>query len=301
MFFTQRRRFLAWITAAVFGFVVAIGLSLVNSTTTTAQTVATLRIYAASSLTDVLPEIESAYNTANPSAQISFVNTFNSSGALLTQIQNSSNEAAGIPDIFIPASTSQTNTLQSAGKIASGWPKTVATNRLVLIRPNTPTSPAPSPTISSFSGLTNSATRTGIRGIAIGDPTSVPQGAYAREVLQSTGSGCGGGTYNTLLNSTTSNKLVFASNARNVLSAVQNKTLNGNTIDAGIVYITDQKVSTSTTQVALAPQSCHSSIVYPAAVLSRTLNSTAANSFANYLSSSTAKTIFSNRGFGTPT
>ncbi|MBH8560780.1 molybdate ABC transporter substrate-binding protein [Nostoc sp. CENA67] len=304
-FLAQRRRFLSWIAAAVASLALVIGLPLLtNPTTQTAQATTTLRVYAAVSLTEVLPEIESAYNTANPGSAINFINTFDSSGALLNQINLSSNESAGIPDIFISAATTQMNSLQSAGKLASGWPVTIATNRLVLIRPSTPTSPAPSPTISTFDTLTNCSTcspaRTGIRGIAIGDPATVPAGAYGQQVLQSTLSGCGAGSYNTLLNSTTANKLVFASNVRNVLTAVQNKTLSGNTIDAGIVYITDQAISSGTTQTALAAQSCHNAIVYPAAVLSRTTNLTAANSFANYLSSSTARSKFTNRGFGVP-
>ncbi|MBD2437597.1 molybdate ABC transporter substrate-binding protein [Nostoc sp. FACHB-110] len=300
-FLAQKRRFLSWIAVAVTSLVVVISLPLlINSTHQTAQAITTLRVYAAVSLTEVIPEIESDYNAANPTAPITFVNTFDSSGALLNQINLPANESAGIPDIFISAATTQMNSLQSAGKLASGWPKTVATNRLVLIRPTTPTAPAPSPAIAAFDQLTNGSGRTGRRGIVIGDPATVPAGAYAREVLQSTLTGCGGGTYNTLLNSTTTNKLVFASNVRNVLSAVQNKTLNGNVIDAGIVYTTDQRISNSTALITTAAQNCHSAIVYPAAVLNRTTNLSAANSFANFLSSTTARNRFTTRGFGVP-
>lgn len=304
MILGRRRSFVTWITAAIISLGLVIGLPLLNSTTVTAQTTPTIRIYAAISLSEVLPEIESAYNTANPSAQINFINTFDSSGALLNQINLASNVSARIPDIFISAATTQMTSLQNAGQLAAGWPVTIATNRLVLIRPNTPTSPAPSPTIVGFNRLTNSTTssppRSGIRGIAIGDPATVPAGDYARQTLQSTLSGCGAGSYNTLLNSATTNRLVFASNVRNVLAAVQNRTLNGNTIDAGIVYTTDQAISNTTAFIATAPQNCHSAIVYPTAVLNRTANLTAATSFANYLSSSTARNRFTLRGFGVP-
>ncbi|MBD2494438.1 molybdate ABC transporter substrate-binding protein [Nostoc sp. FACHB-280] len=300
MFLTRRRGLITWITAAITSLVLVIGLPLLNQTTEKAQAAVTLRVFAAVSLSEVIPEIESSFIAANPSLGVTFVNTFDSSGALLNQINLPANQSAGIPDIFISAATTQMNSLQAAGQLASGWPVTVATNRLVLIRPNTPTAPAPSPTISNFDQLTNGSGRTGRRGIAIGDPATVPAGAYAQQVLQSTLSGCGGGTYNTLLNSTTANKLVFASNVRNVLAAVQNRTLNGNTIDAGIVYTTDQAISNSTAFIATAPQNCHNAIVYPAAVLNRTANSSAATSFANYLSSSTARTRFINRKFGVP-
>ncbi|BAY19428.1 molybdenum ABC transporter, periplasmic binding protein [Anabaenopsis circularis NIES-21] len=295
---------ITWIAAAITSLLLVVGLPLLNQTAEKAQAAVTLRVFAAVSLSEVLPEIENDFIAANPSLGATFVNTFDSSGALLNQINLPANQSAGIPDIFISAATTQMNSLQTAGQLASGWPVTVATNRLVLIRPTTPTSPAPSPTIAGIDRLTNSTTssppRTGIRGIAIGDPATVPAGAYAQQALQSTLSGCGAGSYNTLLNSTTANKLVFASNVRNVLAAVQNKTLSGNTIDAGLVYTTDQRISNTTTFITTVAQNCHSSIVYPAAVLNRTTNLTAATSFANFLSSSTARGRFTTRGFGTP-
>ncbi|MBE9204982.1 molybdate ABC transporter substrate-binding protein [Nostoc sp. LEGE 06077] len=304
MFLTRKRGLITWIAAAITSLLLVIGLPLLNQTAEKAQAAVTLRVFAAVSLSEVLPEIESAFIAANPSLGATFVNTFDSSGALLNQINLPANQSAGIPDIFISAATTQMTSLQTAGQLASGWPVTIATNRLVLIRPNTPTSPAPSPTIAGIDRLTNSTTssppRTGIRGIAIGDPATVPAGAYAQQALQSTLSGCGAGSYNTLLNSPTANKLVFASNVRNVLAAVQNKTLSGNTIDAGLVYTTDQRISNSTTFITTVAQNCHSSIVYPAAVLNRTTNLTAATSFANFLSSSTARGRFTTRGFGTP-
>ncbi|WP_103125534.1 molybdate ABC transporter substrate-binding protein [Nostoc cycadae] len=304
MFLTRRRGLITWIAAAITSLLLVIGLPLLNQTAEKAQAAVTLRVFAAVSLSEVLPEIENDFIAANPSLGATFVNTFDSSGALLNQINLPANQSAGIPDIFISAATTQMNSLQTAGQLASGWPVTVATNRLVLIRPTTPTSPAPSPTIAGIDRLTNSTTssppRSGIRGIAIGDPATVPAGAYAQQALQSTLSGCGAGSYNTLLNSTTANKLVFASNVRNVLTAVQNKTLSGNTIDAGLVYTTDQRISNTTTFITTVAQNCHSSIVYPAAVLNRTTNLTAATSFANFLSSSTARGRLTARGFGTP-
>ncbi|MCC5636674.1 molybdate ABC transporter substrate-binding protein [Nostoc sp. CHAB 5844] len=304
MFLTRRRNFITWIAAAIISLGLVIGLPLLNSTIKPAQAAVTLRVFAAVSLTEVIPEIESDFIAANPSLGASFVNTFDSSGALLNQINQPANQSAGIPDIFISAATTQMTSLQNAGQLASGWPRTIATNRLVLIRPTTPTSPAPNPTIAGVNRLTNCSTcsppRSGIRGIVIGDPATVPAGDYARQTLQSTLSGCGAGSYNTLLNSTTANRLVFASNVRNVLAAVQNRVLGTNTIDAGFVYTTDQRISNSTTLVTTVPQNCHSAIVYPAAVLNRTNNLSAATSFANYLSSSTARGRFTARGFGVP-
>ena len=317
----KRKQFITWIAAAVTSLGLVIGLPLLSSTpvlavtTTTVTTpaaTANLKIYAAVSLTEVLTDIENAYNndtTSSTLPKINFTNSLDSSGILLNLINQTTptnNETNGIPDIFISAATTQMNSLQTAGKLATDlgtnyWPKTLATNRLVLIRPNTPASPAPNPIVSNVNALTNVPLTRGMRGVAIGDPATVPAGAYAKQVLENISSTCGAASYNTLLNSTTSNKLVFASNVRNVLSAVETQTLNTNVIDAGIVYKTDKQISTLTAQAQLIASSCHSPIVYPLAVLKRTTSLSAANAFANYvLTNSTARTSLNNRGFGLP-
>ncbi|QLE55686.1 molybdate ABC transporter substrate-binding protein [Nostoc sp. TCL26-01] len=317
----NRKRVIVWIAGAITSLIVAIAFPFLMSSPVTAQTApptpqftttvtsasatANLRVYGAVSLLEVLTDLENAYNNSTSTPKINFTNSLDSSGILLQNINYAPNETAGIPDVFISAATSQMTSLQTAGKLASGWPQNIAKNRLVLIKPTTFTSPAPTGNaISSFSTLVNSPpTRAGIRGIAIGSPSTVPAGEYARQVLTSTASGCGGGTYNTLLNNPAPNKLYFATNVRNVLSAVETKTLNGNTIDAGIVYATDKQVSTLTSQVgSAAPSSCLTTpIVYPEAVLNRTTSATAANSFANFLfTNSAAQSALTNRGFLLP-
>ncbi|ABA23666.1 Molybdenum ABC transporter, periplasmic binding protein [Trichormus variabilis ATCC 29413] len=317
----SKKKFIAWMTGAITSLIVAIAFPLLMSAPVTAQTppptpqvtttvtspsaTASLRVYAAVSLLEALTDVENAYNNSTSTPKINFTNSLDSSGILLQNINYAPNETAGIPDVFISAATSQMTSLQTAEKLAAGWPQNIARNRLVLIKPNTPTAPAPTGNaISSFSTLVNSPpTRAGIRGIAIGSPSTVPAGEYARQVLTSTASGCGGGTYNTLLNNPLPNKLIFATNVRNVLSAVETKTLGGNVIDAGIVYATDKQVSTLVTQVGLAaPSTCLTTpIVYPEAVLNRTTNVTAANSFANFVATNTAaRNALTNRGFLAP-
>lgn len=317
----NRKRLITWTAAAVTSLIVAIALPLLTlmpgvaqtapptpqytTTVTSGSATANLKVYAAVSLLEVLTDLEKAYNNnGSTTPKINFTNSLDSSGILLQNINYAPNETAGIPDVFISAATSQMTSLQSAGKLATGWPQNVAKNKLVLIKPNTPTSPAPTPSnaISAFNTLLNGSGRSGIRGIAIGDPSIVPAGAYAQQVLTSTGTGCGGGTYTTLLNNSAPNKLFFATNVRNVLSAVETKTLNSNVIDAGIVYSTDKQVSTLTTLVATSPSTCLTTpIVYPEAVLTRSTSSTAANSFANFIrTNSAAQTALTNRGFLLP-
>lgn len=317
----KSKRFVTWMAAAIASLVVAIAFPFFMSTPVTAQTApptpqvttnvtfpgatANLRVYAAISLLEVLTDIENAYNNSTSTPKINFTNSLDSSGILLQNIQYAPNETAGIPDVFISAATSQMNTLQSAGKLASGWPQNIARNRLVLVKPSSPTTPLPTGNaITSFSTLVNSApTRSGIRGIVIGTPSTVPAGEYARQVLtNSNATNCGGATYNTLVNNPAPNKIFFASNVRNVLSAVETKTLNGNTIDAGVVYATDKQVSNLTALVSTAPGSCLTTpIVYPEAVLTRSTNPTAANAFANFVATNTAaQTALTTRGFLLP-
>lgn len=280
MTFMNRRRFIAWIATAVASMMLVIGLQFVNLSP--ANSVTTLNVYAAVSLTNALNAIKTQYQSANPSVNI--VYTFGASGTLLSQIQ------AGAPaDIFISAATDQLDVLQnsSPSKIVAGSRKNVVKNRLVLIAPTTPPVSAGSAALTSFNGLTNA----NITGIAIGDytgtPPLVPAGNYAKQVLTSRG-----------IFTTVSPKTYLASNVRNVLTAVENKTLVvggvNKTIDAGAVYKTDAAISTKVRVVETALTTESEPIVYPLGILTRTTVLSTAQSFSTYLSGTTAQNIFKN-------
>ncbi len=280
MTFMNRRRFIAWIATAVASMMLVIGLQFVNLSP--ANSVTTLNVYAAVSLTNALNAIKTQYQSANPSVNI--VYTFGASGTLLSQIQ------AGAPaDIFISAATDQLDVLQnsSPSKIVAGSRKNVVKNRLVLIAPTTPPVSAGSAALTSFNGLTNA----NITGIAIGDytgtPPLVPAGNYAKQVLTSRG-----------IFTTVSPKTYLASNVRNVLTAVENKTLVvggvNKTIDAGAVYKTDAAISTKVRVVETALTTESDPIVYPLGILTRTTVLSTAQSFSTYLSGTTAQNIFKN-------
>nr|WP_322661254.1 molybdate ABC transporter substrate-binding protein [Dendronalium sp. ChiSLP03b] len=256
-----------------------IGLQFVNLSP--AKSATTLNVYAAVSLTNALNAIKTQYQNANPSVNI--VYTFGASGTLLSQIQ------AGAPaDIFISAANDQIDVLQnsSPSKLVSGSRKNVVKNRLVLIAPTTSPSPG-SAALNSINGLTNA----NITGIAIGDytgtPPVVPAGDYARQVLTTRG------IFNTV-----SSKLYRASNVRNVLTAVENKTLAVNgvnkTINAGFVYRTDALISNKVRIADTALTTDSEAIVYPLGILTRTTVLSTARSFSSYLSNSTAQNIFKN-------
>lgn len=280
MTFMNRRRFIAWIATAVASMMLVIGLQFVNLSP--ANSVTTLNVYAAVSLTNALNAIKTQYQSANPSVNI--VYTFGASGTLLSQIQ------AGAPaDIFISAATDQLDVLEnsSPSKIVAGSRKNVVKNRLVLIAPTTPPVSAGSAALTSFNGLTNA----NITGIAIGDytgtPPLVPAGNYAKQVLTSRG-----------IFTTVSPKTYLASNVRNVLTAVENKTLVvggvNKTIDAGAVYKTDAAISTKVRVVETALTTESEPIVYPLGILTRTTVLSTAQSFSTYLSGTTAQNMFKN-------
>jgi molybdate transport system substrate-binding protein len=282
----NRRRLIAWMATAVTSMMLVIGFQFVHLSPASSAT--TLNVYAAVSLTNALNAIKTQYQNANPTVNV--VYTFGASGILLSQIQ------AGAPaDIFISAATDQINVLQNAtpSKLVAGSRKNIAKNSLVLIAPTTPPVSAGSAALTSINGLTNA----NITGIAIGDytgtPPLVPAGNYAKQVLTSRG-----------IFTTVSPKLYRASNVRNVLTAVENKTLSvggvNKTIDAGLVYTTDAFISNKVRVVQTASSTESDAIVYPLGILTRTTVLSTAQSFSTYLSGTNAQSILKSYQFKSP-
>jgi molybdate transport system substrate-binding protein len=86
-------------------------------------------------------------------------------------------------------------------------------------------------------------------------------------------------------------KIIYAKDVRQVLTYVAT----GN-VDAGIVYLTDAKVS-HVKIVAIAPANSHSPVVYPVAVLKASKNINTAKNFVQFLSSELAGDVFKKYGF----
>jgi len=229
-----------------------------------AQASTPLLVSAAASLKEVLEEIKPLYEKAQPDINLTY--NLGASGALLRQIQQ------GAPaDIFISAAARQMNTLDQAGQLVAGTRANLANNKLVLIVPKG------SRTVTSFISLKKPA----VKRIAMGEPRSVPAGQYAEQVLQKLG------IYNEV-----KPKLVFGNSVRQVLAAVES----GNA-DAGMVYMTDAKISDKVKVVVVADDAYHSPIVYPMAVLKSSKNVEAAKAFVRYLSGNEAKGILRKYGF----
>jgi len=88
-------------------------------------------------------------------------------------------------------------------------------------------------------------------------------------------------------------KLVYGNSVRSVLGAVESANA-----DAGVVYVTDAKISDRVKQVATAPSNLHSPIVYPIAVIKASRNQQSARAYVQFLSTRKAQNIFKKYGFG---
>ena len=265
--FMSMRKFLVFFTTVLATFILITGLPTITSAPVVAQSNTSLLISAAASLKDILEEIKPLYQQNKPNVKISY--NFGSSGALQQQIEQ------GAPaDIFISAAKKQVDALEQKGLLVAGTRNIIAKNRLVLVVPNNFVG------VTSFYNLQDAK----VKKIAIGEPRSVPAGQYAQQVLEKL-----------KIWNQVKPKLVFANNVRQVLASVET----GNA-EAGLVYVTDAKISNKVKIVVAADEKYHSAIIYPLAVVKRSKNLAAAKEFSQFLSSEQAKTVFKKYGFIMP-
>jgi len=260
----KSRKLLVFITTALATLLLIIGLPRLISSPVSAQSNTDLIVSAAASLKEVLEEIKPLYQQSKTNVKINY--NFGSSGALQQQIEQ------GAPaDIFISAAKKQIDTLEQKGFLVPGTRNIIAKNKLVLVVPKNAVG------ITSFYSLKDAK----VKKIAIGEPRSVPAGQYGQQVLEKL-----------KIWSQIKSKLVFANNVRQVLASVET----GN-VDAGLVYITDTKISDKVKVVVTADEKYHSPIIYPLAVIKRSENIDAAKEFSQFLSSNQAKSVFKKYGF----
>jgi molybdate transport system substrate-binding protein len=222
-----------------------------------------LTISAAASLQETLEEVETLYRFGH--TMVDFRNNFGSSGTLAREIE----EGAPV-DAFISAAAKPMDDLEGKGLIVTGTRANLLHNSLVLIAPL-------DSKLQGFAGLAAGSTRL----IAVGDPASVPAGQYAQQTLNALH-----------LYDQVKGKLVLGKDVRQVLTYVET----GNA-DAGFVYATDAQISQLVRVVAIAPESAHDPIVYPAAVVRASENQEEARSFVKFLGTSEAKEIFTKHGY----
>lgn len=262
----KRRQTLLFIGTTLASLVLVLGLQFTHATPAYSQS-GNLLVSAAASLKEVLEELRPLFQKANPGVTVTF--NLGASGALLQQIEQ------GAPaDIFISAATRQMDTLDQKGALVAGTRGNLANNKLALIVPEN------ARIVNGFKSLT----RPEVKRISMGEPRSVPAGQYAEQVLQKLN-----------LLEQVKPKLVYANNVRQVLAAVAS----GNA-DAGMVYVTDAKISDKVRTVAIADETLHAPIVYPMAVLKSSKNQDAAKAFVKFLGSGQAKSVLRKYGFIVP-
>lgn len=219
-------------------------------------------MFAAASLTDALESVAASYQRETGQAvRLSFAG----SGAVARQVQS------GAPaDLVILADEPWMDRLEEAGRVQSGTRLDLLTNTLVVIAgADAPQSADPLAWVSN-----------GDRKLVIGDPESVPAGAYARTWLQ------GIGRWEAL-----QPHLVTAADVRAARTFVER-----GEAALGVVYRSDAVGAQGVRVVLTPPPEQQPRIVYPAALLKDA--KPGADDFMAYLEGPEARAAFEAAGFG---
>lgn len=222
-----------------------------------------LNISAAASLKEAMAKIEEEYKKVNEN--VTLVVNYGASGSLQQQIEQ------GAPcDVFISAGQKQMKALDEASLLLEGTYKDLLENDLVLIASKD----------SDVSNLDDLITNK-VKHIAVGEPSSVPAGKYADEVL-----------VNLDLKDKIKDKLVFAKDVKEVLAWTQS----GNA-EVGFVYYSDTINTDNIKIVETTPSTSHSAIVYPIAVIKESKKPEAAKEFEDFLLSTDGQAILKDFGY----
>lgn len=222
-----------------------------------------LLVSAASSLTDVLKEMELQFHEIEPNIELTF--NYGSSSKLRSQIEQ------GAPaDLFLSASETDMELLESQQLIDEDSIKPFAENQLVLA------SLEEFPETTDFQELVLNTEEK----IAIGEPDSVPLGAYSKKALE-----------NENLWNSLSARLIYAKDARQVVTYVES----GNA-ELGIIYSSDAVISREISGTLEVPGQTDP-IIYPGAVVADSANQPAATAFLEFVTSSKGQAILKEYGF----
>lgn len=221
-------------------------------------------VYAAASLTSALQELAAKA----PAQGLEIRLSFGSSSTLAKQVTQ------GAPaDLYISANIKWMDYLDEQGVIEPGTRTNLLGNALVIIAPKGEAFPV-RPKIgfdfaSAFKGR-----------LALGDPSYVPAGIYAKQALQSLG------WWQAL-----ADRLAPAVDVRAALAYVER-----GECAAGIVYATDAAISDGVDVLTTLPSKSHAPIVYPMAVI-KGRHRLATQKAIAFLQSKTAVATFQRYGF----
>ncbi|EMN7235336.1 molybdate ABC transporter substrate-binding protein [Vibrio parahaemolyticus] len=247
----------AWKTHACLAAILSISFS-TNAATD-------LKVYAASSMTNAIDEIAQDFKEKY---DVTVTPVYGGSSSIARQIIN------GAPaDVFISANTKWMDYLVDEGVIDSDNVTNLVRNSLVLIAPQ-------SSSLAVFNFADAKAWEAALNGrrLALGNPTSVPAGMYAKESLTTLG-----------VWKEIQTKVAPAKNVRLALALVER-----GEAPLGVVYKTDAQLTSKVKIVGEFASDTHAAIVYPAAVVN---DSTESRQFFQYLKSEDAKRVFAHYGF----
>jgi molybdate transport system substrate-binding protein len=249
-------------------FLTAIGWVLVftvfSGCATDKQAPSELTVFAAISLTDALAEIGTAFTTESG---VKVYYNFAASTTLQRQL-----EKGASADVFISASPRQVVALEANGLLEAESRQNLLTNRLVLVSDDTAGISVETPANLAAPEISR---------IAIGHPSIVPAGAYAKEALTHFG-----------LWETLHSKFIFGADVRATLAYVTS----GN-VDVAIVYKTDTTLSHHIKVLYQMPAEAYTPIIYPAVVMKDSPRKQLARRFITYLQSADKCEIFEKYGF----
>ncbi len=228
----------------------------------------TITVYAATSLTATLTQLEAMYEAENPGVDV--VCNFGSSGTLLKQIQ-----AGDACDIFISAAQKQMNTLEEEGTIDSATRFDLLENKLVLA-----VSQENDDGITSIAQVIERLKNGNIL-IAMGN-SDVPCGQYTKALFHFFG----------VDETAAADKLSYGNNAGEVAQQVR-----AASVSCGFVYQTDACSYGLLVVEEATEEMVGGRVLYPAAVLNHAEDADACAAFLEYLRSEEAARVFASVGF----
>lgn len=229
----------------------------------------TVRVFAASSLTEAFQDIAALYREQNPGNDLEF--NFSGSQVLRTQIEE------GAPaDVFASADRVHMDALK--GKGLAGPDDLFAKNRLVVV------TPSKDPKVRRLADLA----RPGVR-VVIADG-NVPVGRYTTQVLgKMSRAGVFGDDFQKRV---TANVVSQETNVRAVLAKVSL-----DEVDAGFVYSTDARTASEKTITLEIPDRMNVVAEYPIAVLAESREREQAARFVALVVGAEGQAILAKRGF----
>lgn len=245
---------------------VVFGCSLVSCQSGAPKRDEPLRIFAASSLSEALGDLEQAFERSHPGLQVEV--TFGGSQVLRTQI-----EQGALADVFASADETHVRALTSAQRASEACE--FARNDLVIIVPRD--NPAH---ISGLADLPRAPK------IVVGAP-HVPVGSYTRQLLQRATPRFGPTFERDVLSQVVSEE----ANVRLVRAKVEL-----GEVDAAIVYRTDARASSAVQQIDI-PSDVNVVASYHAATLVASSSVDRAQAFLGFLLSSEGQKILVSHGF----